>query len=53
VRLGGPEETVIELPDYTLADGSLYTFVALGLLDGQPAFMIMPLVQAVEMQLPV
>ncbi len=52
VRPSGHTETIMVLPDYTLADGSLYTFVALGLLSGQPAFMIMPLVQAIEMQLP-
>ncbi len=52
VRPSGRSETVMALPDYTLADGRLYTFVALGLLDGQPSFMIMPLVQAIEMQLP-
>ncbi len=52
VRPAGRTDTVMVLPDYTLADGNIYTFVALGLLHGQPAFMIMPLVQTVEMRMP-
>jgi hypothetical protein len=52
VRRSGSDEAIFSLPDYTLAEGSLYTFVALGLLRGAPGFMIMPLVETVEMRLP-
>lgn len=53
VRPAGSTETVMVVPDYTLAEGNIYTFVALGLLKGQPGFMIMPLVTTVEMRMPV
>ena len=52
VRPSGSEEALMTLPDYTFGDGNLYTFVALGLLRGTPAFMVMPLVETVEMRLP-
>lgn len=52
VRASGTKDVIMALPDHTLAGGSLYTLVALGLLAGQPAFMVMPLVQRLEMQLP-
>lgn len=51
-RPSGSATPLITLPDYTLGDGYLYTFVALGLLRGTPAFMIMPLVETIEMRLP-
>ncbi len=49
VRPTGSNNVVMSIPDYTLSSGSLYTFVALGLLKGTPSFMIMPLVEAIEM----
>jgi hypothetical protein len=52
VRPAGQTETLMVVPDYTLAEGTMHTFVALGLLQGQPAFMIMPLVTTVEMRMP-
>lgn len=52
IRPTGQEQTLMVLPDYTLADGTMHTFVALGLLNGEPAFMIMPLVTTVEMLMP-
>ncbi len=52
IRPSGQTETVMVLPDFSLAGGNLYTFVALGLLQGQPAFMVMPLIEAVELRQP-
>ena len=52
VRPSGSQATLMTLPDYTFDDGNLYTFVVLGLLRGAPAFMVMPLVETVEMRLP-
>jgi len=52
IRPAGKSETVMVVPDYTISEGSIHTFVALGLLKGQPAFMIMPLVTTVEMRMP-
>lgn len=53
IRQAGRTDTIMVVPDYTLTAGSIYTFAALGLLEGQPAFMIMPLVTTTEMRMPV
>ena len=52
VRPSGSPQSIMSVPDYTFSAGHLYTFVALGLLNGTPGFMVMPLVEAVEMLSP-
>jgi len=49
VRRAGHDATVATLPQYTFAGGNRYTLIALGLVDGQPAFRIMPAVDAFEL----
>ncbi len=48
VRRSHHPEVIARLTEYPLSGDHLYTLVALGLLDGQPALTIMPLVQAVR-----
>lgn len=52
-RPTGQSKVIFDLPYYTLNAGDLYTFVALGLLEGIPAFMVMPLAESIELRLPV
>jgi len=51
-RAGHPDVTIATLPEYTLVAERLYTFVALGLLDGQPPFTIKPIVVPVRRCVP-
>lgn len=53
LRVSGTARIVVSIPDQTLAGGNLYTFVALGLLYGTPGFFVLPIIDAVEMRLPV
>jgi len=48
LRRAGHDTPVATLPHYSLAGGYRYTLVALGLVDGQPRFQIMPVVDAFE-----
>jgi hypothetical protein len=49
LRPTGEARDLMTLPDYTITAGNLYTLVAMGLVDGTPAFMVMPLVESFEM----
>lgn len=48
VRRTHHPDLIATLPEYTLTGGNLYTFAALGLLEGQPSFTIIPLVATFE-----
>jgi len=48
VRRAGHDAIIATLRQYAVAGGCRYTLAALGLVDGQPAFQVMPLVDAVE-----
>ena len=48
VRPAGSTKSVLQVPAYTLTAGSIYTFVALGLLQGTPALTVLPLVTVGE-----
>jgi len=52
VRRSGSEDALVTIPNYTMAGDTLYTFAALGLIEGAPGFMIMPLAETVTMRLP-
>jgi hypothetical protein len=49
IRRAGQAQEIARAPHYTFTAGNLYTFVAMGLLDGTPGFMIMPLVESFRM----
>ncbi len=49
LRPVGEAQELFVLPDHNITAGNLYTFVAMGLIDGRPGFMVMPLVQSFEM----
>lgn len=49
LRPAGEAQDLFVLPDYTISAGNLYTFVAMGLIDGRPGFMVMPLVESFQM----
>ncbi len=52
VKASDSGRALLAIPYHTFAGGSLHTLVAMGLLEGTPAFMVMPLVQAVQLRLP-
>lgn len=52
LRRAGSDQVLATLSYYTLNPGRLYTFAVLGLVAGTPGFMVMPLVEEVEMRLP-
>lgn len=52
VRPAGSMQSVMSIPDVSLQGGSLYTFVALGMLRGTPSFRVMPIVDTARMRMP-
>lgn len=48
LRRAGHDALIATLPQYAFAGGYRYTLLALGLVDGQPAFQLVPVVDALE-----
>ncbi len=53
VRRSHHSEVIARVEDYPISGDHLYTFVALGLVDGEPHFAIVPLAEAVRRCVPV
>jgi hypothetical protein len=52
VRPSGTIQPVLSIPSVSLVGGSLYTFVALGLLEGTPSLRVMPIVDVARVRMP-
>ena len=50
IRPTGTMQSVMSVPNYSLDSGNLYTFVAMGMLKGTPAFKVMPIVDSARMR---
>jgi hypothetical protein len=50
IRRSGTTQMVMNVPNFNLDGGTLYTFVALGLVQGSPPFMILPIADSGRMR---
>ena len=46
----GSDKSILSIPDYSIEGGKLYTFAAMGKIEGMPAFFVMPIVDVVPVR---